>query len=166
MSTMHKVNGYTKKSYTADDNKSRRYGPYCTFRTLCASIVRCPCTRLPTYFLIIGSQHSRTSSIWTPSQVSNTTSPRLSRALNPIRSSLYNGCNLMGIIVFSKILPGKRLQEDSLGGAYDPNQLLSLGTTVTSSEKRIKTNFLSDSKLRAYVLLMVLSTSLLMFARN
>ena len=58
--------------------------------------------------------------------------------------------------------PGKVSSE----GAYDPNQELSLGTTVSSLEKRTRTSLFSVGKFLAYVALYVSGISLLMSARN
>lgn len=98
-----------------------------------------------------------------PSQTSNTTAPRSSRVRKPKVSAMYVGWRRMGMIGLSAPC---RMTPFSSVGSYDPNHELSFGTTVLSSEKRINTRFSKDARLSAYVSLMLLTTSLLIEARN
>lgn len=54
----------------------------------------------------------------------------------------------------------------SSGGAYEPNQLLSFGTTVLSSVNKTRTSLLRDSRFFAYVPFMNSVASLLIEGRN
>lgn len=99
-------------------------------------------TSPPTYFSTRGFQQPVEICICAPSQVSSTTSPRLSRVFRPILSSIYKGCRRIGTIVF--VSDPDKLK--SSGGAYEPNQPLSLGTTVLSSEKRTRISLLREAR--------------------
>ena len=114
--------------------------------------------REPTYFSTSGRQHSVESCMCSPSHDIWMTRPLSSRARSPIQSSTYSGCSRIGTIAFSppsslysKPKTALRASSSSSSGGYDPNQELSLGTTVRSCSKRTRTRASSCLRCVAYV---------------
>ena len=114
--------------------------------------------REPTYFSTSGRQQSVESCMCSPSHDTWMTRPPSSRARSPIQSSTYSGCSRIGTIAFSplsslysKSKTALRASSSSSSGGYDPNQALSLGTTVRSCSKRTRTRASSCLRCVAYV---------------
>ena len=125
----------------------------------------CCYEREPTYFFTSGCQHSADSRMCSASHDASTTRPLSSSVRSPIQSSTYSGCSRMGTIVFFPPPPSP--SPPPSGTAYDPNQALSLGTTVRSSVKRTRTSASSWARCAAYVVfLRRAGNSLLMDARK
>jgi hypothetical protein len=109
----------------------------------------------PTYFFTNGCQHSVERCICPPSHDTSSTRPLSSSVRSPIQSSTYSGCLRIGTIAFSSCPRSKKVLRASSSfssfGGYEPNQALSLGTTVRSCAKRTRTRASSCLRCAAYV---------------
>lgn len=111
--------------------------------------------RDPTYFFTSGCQHSVEMCMCSPSHDTSLTRPLSSSVRSPIQSSTYSGCLRIGTIASSSGPRSKKAPRASSSpssfGAYEPNQELSLGTTVRSCVKSTRTRASSCLRCVAYV---------------